>query len=355
MGKIIIREQEFSFEQIKTGNWSAQDPYFAQALYFCKDWLTGKTEFELSTSGSTGTPKTIQVNRNQMEISAKATRDFFGIEKDAKLLCCLNTEMIAGKMMLVRGMEWEAYIYLIKPQSNPLEELNQIFDFAAMVPLQVDTCLQNPDTYLKMQQIINLIIGGAPSSRSLLEKIAEMRLNAYQTYGMTETVSHIALAKIEGAELVYKVLPGVQIGVDQSNRLWVKAPMAKENILQTNDVVELLNSQLFKWIGRADFTINSGGIKLQPEILEPKMADAIFPVFGKVDFFLIGKEDEKLGQKTVLVIEHPKDEKKASDLIIELKKGLERYQVPKEILFNPSFTKTESGKINRIASYKNSL
>jgi o-succinylbenzoate---CoA ligase len=355
MGKIIIQGQEFTFEQIKTGLWSVQEPYFHQALSFCRDWLNGKGEFELSTSGSTGKPKIIQVSREQMEISAKATRDFFGIEKEAKLLCCLNTQMIAGKMMLVRGMEWHAIIYLVQAQSNPLEEMDQLFDFVAMVPLQVDACMANSVSRTRLAKIKNLIVGGAPSSPDLLQKINDLQLNAYQTFGMTETVSHVALAEIKGGELIYTVLPGVKIGVDDEDKLWIEAPMAKEARLQTNDVVEILNPKAFRWMGRADFTINSGGIKLQPEILEPKLAEFIYHIFGDRNFFLFGKPDEKFGQKPVLVIEYPKDEKRALDLLNKLKTVLERYQIPKEILFNPKFTKTASGKINRTATFNHSL
>jgi o-succinylbenzoate---CoA ligase len=355
MGKIIIQDQEFSFEQIKTGDWSVQNPYFIQALSFCKDWLNGINEFELATSGSTGLPKIIKVRRKQMEISAKATFDFFRLKKNPKLFCCLNVEMIAGKMMLVRGMEWDAIIYLVPPQANPLEKIDQEFDFAAMVPLQVDTCIESPASLEKLLKIKNLIIGGAPSSNELIKKTSDLQLNAYQTFGMTETVSHIALAKIEREELIYKVLPGVNIGMEEDNRLWIEAPMAKEKRLQTNDVVEMLSPSQFKWIGRADFTINSGGIKIQPEILESKMAETVHAIFGKQNFFLFGKDDTKFGQKPVLVIEYIKDEKKASNLLHRLKSVLDRYQVPKEILFNPHFTKTESGKINRVLSFKNSL
>jgi o-succinylbenzoate---CoA ligase len=355
MGKIIIQDREYSFEQIRSGNWSEQDPYFKQALSFCRDWLVGKMEFELSTSGSTGKPKMITVSRKQMEISAKATADFFGIEKGPDLLCCLNTQMIAGKMMLVRGMEWDAHIFLVTPQSNPLEGILQSFDFVAMVPLQVANCLENPHSRSILEKTGNLIIGGAPSSPDLLQKITELHLNAYQTYGMTETVSHVALAKIEGQELIYRALPGVIIGVDEENKLWLESPSAKEKRLQTNDIVELLPPYNFKWLGRADFTINSGGIKLQPEILEPKMAESIYSIFGNCNYFLFGKPDEKLGKKPVLIIEFPKDEKRALDLLTRLKIVLDRYQVPKEILFNPLFTKTDSGKIDRITTFNNSL
>src|SRR5690606_30365523 len=134
MGKIIINGQEFSFHQIQEGQWQEQRPYFHAALSFCYEWLNGKQDFELQSSGSTGVPKTIMVSRAQMSSSAKATGDFFGIRPEASLLCCLNTAMIAGKMMLVRAMEWDSRLYLAEPSSNPLLSFpaDQRFDFTTI-------------------------------------------------------------------------------------------------------------------------------------------------------------------------------------------------------------------------------
>ncbi|WP_106568691.1 AMP-binding protein [Cecembia rubra] len=353
MGKIIIEKSIYSFEDIRLGNWSESDPYFHQALSFCQSWLCGKEEFEMSTSGSTGEPKNIQVKRKQMEVSAAGTGDFFGLDKGSKLLCCLNIWMVAGKMMLVRALEWDAEVTVVKPIENPLLETDDNFDFVAMVPMQVAACLDHPITRPRIRQIKNLIIGGAPSSSLLIEKILEQGISAFQTYGMTETVSHIALAKISAGDLIYKVLPGVKIGTDKEKRLWIKAPMAGEKKLQTNDLVELLDEDSFKWQGRADFTINSGGIKLQPELMEPKIIPIIQSLFGHQEFFLFGKPDERLGQKLVLVIQQKeKDVKKEQDLLLALKENFNRYHLPKEILYVDELVKTASGKINRPESYK---
>jgi O-succinylbenzoic acid--CoA ligase len=356
MGKIILQNTSFSFEEIKSNQWTEDDPYLHASLAFCRDWLNGEMIFKLKTSGSTGAPKPITVNRIQMEISAKATKDFFEIRPNSLLLCCLNTEMIAGKMMLVRALEWNADLVLVEPKENPLLELrmDQKFDFAAMVPMQVAASLENPETVNKLKTIKQLIIGGAPISASLLEKIEKENLNAYQTYGMTETVSHVALAKIDGKRLLYTALPNVGIGTDAAGRLWLEAPMAMGNHLQTNDLVELVGSNQFVWLGRADFTINSGGIKIQPEILEPQIAPFIAGIFPNSDFFLFGQEDSKLGQKLVLVIENPKaDQKQAADLLMEIRSNFQKYLVPKTILFVSDFERTPSGKINRLANLKN--
>lgn len=355
MGKIILEHISYTFDQIKNGNWDGNDPYVKESLQFCQNWLQGQDSFDLQTSGSTGIPKTISVNRRQMEISAAATAKFFGIENHPMLLCCLNTAMIAGKMMLVRAMEWNAEMILTKPTENPLEDLwvDTKFDFVAMVPMQVAACLSQDFSLQKLKKIKNLIIGGAPSSISLLENLAKEDIHSFQTYGMTETVSHIALAKIEGSNLVYETLPGVTIGTDQENRLWIEAPMAKEKRLQTNDLVTILAENRFTWIGRADFTINSGGFKIQPEALEPKISPAIEAHFGKSRFFLFGLEDLKLGQKLVLVIESKQaDHQKSKRLLDSISDLVHKYQIPKEVILVREFVETPSGKINKSETIK---
>lgn len=354
MSKILLPTHHFTFEEIQKGQWSEEDPYFKDSLLFCQQWLNGQETFELMTSGSTGTPKKIQVNRLQMEISAKATGSFFGIEQGSMILCCLHTGMIAGKMMLVRGMCWNAEILLVKPQENPLSELEmtETIDFAAMVPMQVKACLEQDLS--KLQKMKTLIIGGAPSSPALVEQIVAAGLNAFQTYGMTETVSHIALAKMVQAPLVYSILPGVEIGTDKEQRLWIKAPMAKEDFLQTNDLVELLNDSQFTWLGRADFTINSGGIKIQPEVLESQIQPILEKLLSGKPFFLSGIPDDKLGEKLVLVLESEDLGMEFSlGVLEELKNTLPKYHIPKAVFYVNPFVRTASGKINRPQTLNN--
>lgn len=358
MEKIILENKDYTFDQIKNGQWNEGDPYLQQAFSFCQQWLNGIEDFELKTSGSTGKPKIIEISRKQMEISAATTKAYFKIPYGSTLLCCLNTDMIAGKMMLVRAMEWNAELLFIKPKENPLEKLwlETRIDFAAMVPLQVQACLSDELTILKLKKISTLIIGGAPSSGSLKEKIVYERINAFQTFGMTETVSHFALAPITKDELVFETLPGVSIGTDEDGRLWVSAAMATKEKLQTNDIVELLNKSQFKWLGRADFTINSGGIKIQPEVLEPQLSPFIINDFGDIPFFIFGKKDEKLGEKLILVLEDSsKEEFKIKSFQRTLKASLENYLVPKDVLFVDVFVRTESGKINRLDTIKTLL
>lgn len=347
MGKIKIGSASYSFEEIRMGSFTGHNAYLEKTLTFCRDWLLGKTSFELQTSGSTGKPKTIIVLRRQMECSAKATRSYFGIQSGAKLLCCLNTSMVAGKMMLVRALEWDAELTIVEPISDPFVELppDDFFDFVAMVPMQVAATLANISNPL--QRIGILIVGGAPSTPELILKLASENLNAFQTYGMTETVSHVALSKITGGEPIYEALPGVKIGTDVEGRLVLEAEMALEGRVQTNDLVELMGENSFKWIGRADFTVNSGGVKLQPEQIEKTLEAFLSKTIGKRAFFLGGKPDPLFGEALILLVEGsalPNDQK----LIEDMKAFLPQFQAPKAIHFIPEFVRTPSGKINRI-------
>ncbi|OOG78265.1 AMP-binding protein [Algoriphagus sp. A40] len=329
-------------------------PAYSQAAFsFCKAWLSGETIFTQQTSGSTGIPKTIELHREQMQASAEATGAFFKTNQSTKLLCCLNPEYIAGKMMLVRAMVWDCPIWLVEPSSDPLKTLDFIPDFVAMVPLQVEQPLGNPASLLKLKSTPHLIIGGAQISERLRKSLVEKGIQAWQTFGMTETVSHFALAKIETGNVHYETLPGVEIGQDERGALWVKSPMSGPDKIRTNDLIELKSHNSFLWLGRADFVVNSGGIKLHPELLEQKAEASIQEVFPGSRFFFYGEKDEKLGQKLVLLIESANGSKEKAKLLQEiLKNRLTKYEFPKEIYFKEAFALTQSGKIDRILNSK---
>jgi len=354
MGKIIIADHQLTFEQIREGKWPFLSSYFEDALMFCREWLIGKENFDLQTSGSTGLPKTISIHRKQMEISANATRDFFNIPDEVDLLGCLNVQMIGGKMMLVRAMEWNSNIYLVEPSTDPLTHFgpDRIFHFAAMVPLQLSACIDKSLSDTKLLNIQNLIIGGAPMNSSLKDKAGKLPINVYQTFGMTETVSHVALAKIKsGEELIYQALPGVNFSVTEDERLIISAPMAKEKSLTTNDVVKLYPNNSFTWLGRADFTINSGGIKVQPEELENLIELHIHKRFPYSRFLIFGEKNENFGQIICLLVEQSAtNDKQAEILLKDLTIQISKYLVPKKVYFLDSFEETSSGKLNRPAT-----
>jgi len=323
-------------------------PEFAQeAFNFCKDWLDGKDRFVQATSGSTGTPKLQEITRQQLVASATATGAFFGINSEFKLLCCLNPAYIAGKMMLVRALVWDCEITLVEPSANPLASQEEPVDLAAMVPLQVETSLSSPSSIEKLKAIGTVLIGGAPLSDSLHTALSKEGIAAWQTFGMTETVSHIALAPIGTGELHYEALPGVEIGVSENQCLWILSAMSGSEKIQTNDVIELRSKNTFVWLGRADFVVNSGGIKLFSEQLERRIAPLLEKTCPGCAYFLYGEKDSRLGEQLVLYVEGTGEENKRLALEAGLKQILGKYEVPKKIFFKEAFAYTPTRKINR--------
>lgn len=323
-------------------------PEFAQVAFaFCRDWLAGQETFTQQTSGSTGSPKLQVLTRAQMEASAAATGAFFGTTSSGHLLCCLNPAFIAGKMMLVRAMVWDCPITLVEPSSNPLLGLEEQFSFFALVPLQLEACLAEEKSRKLLQAIPHVLIGGAALPLKIQQELVQLGIRAWQSFGMTETVSHIALAKIGEGELVYQALPGVVIGVNEQNCLWIQSPMIGPEKIQTNDVIELQSKNSFAWLGRADFIVNSGGIKLFPEQLEKKISAWMSERFPRVPYFFYGEADERLGQRLVLYVEGEQSALNLELLEEELKKFLGKFEIPKQIYLLSSFKYTPSGKINR--------
>ncbi|RZJ72854.1 AMP-binding protein [Flavobacterium sp.] len=305
------------------------DDYEKHCGLFLLDWFDDKPEIEINTSGTTGTPKTILVSKQAMVNSALATGDFFDLQPGNKALHCLPTKYIAGKMMFVRGFILGLDMEFKAPSANPLRNDDTPYDFAALVPLQAENALE------KLDNIKKIIIGGAKINPVLEKKLEQIPSKIYETYGMTETITHIAAKQV--GESAFTVLPGVTISYDDQNCLVIHAPRISEEVIITNDLVELVNENQFVFLGRRDNVINSGGIKLIPEQIEAKLA-------GKIDarFFVSGIPDATLGEKLVLNIEG--DEFAVADAVFS---GLDKYERPKEIRFVPEFSETGSGKIIR--------
>lgn len=296
---------------------------------FLSQWLDENDFIEVQTSGTTGKPKIIKINKQAMVNSAIATGVFFDLKEGDSALCCLPVKYIAGKMMLVRAMVLGWNLEVVEPKSNPLETMSKFYDFVAMVPLQVENSID------KLHQIKKLLIGGASISQELASRIIEEQCEVYESYSMTETVTHIALRRI--GEKYFETLPNVTLALDDRGCLIIDAPFINSEKIITNDLVELISETQFIWKGRVDNVINSGGIKLFPEQIEEK----IKPYINR-RFFVAGIDDILLGQKVVLVIE---GEKFAVEDTVFLELG--KYEKPKEIHFVSKFAETETGKIKR--------
>ena len=301
---------------------------------FLLDWFDSKPYIEMYTSGSTGIPKTITVSKQAMVESALASGDFFELNPGNKALQCLPVKYVAGKMMLVRAMILGLDLDYVAPSSHPLHNNEVDYDFVAMVPLQAQNSIA------ELQKVKKMIVGGASVNKNLEKQLLKLPTEVYETYGMTETITHIAARKL--GEKAFTVLPNVTISYDDRNCLVIHAPRISEEVITTNDIVELLNENQFVFIGRMDNVINSGGIKLIPEQIEEKLS-------GKITerFFIASKPDNELGEKVVLVIEGEKHEFDTT-----LYEELDKYEKPKEIIFIPKFKETPNGKIIRKETLK---
>lgn len=270
-----------------------------------------------------------------MMASAKATNERFGITSSSVLGLPLSVDYIAGKMMCVRALTAECQLYEM-PVSNHLQ-IDREIDLLAVVPSQVDSLLTDDNA---PRLVKNIIVGGAPLDKPRIDALCEKGFNAYLTYGMTETCSHVALSNLLQDDGIFKAMPGISFSTDNRNCLVIKAPVFSFGELVTNDIVELIDNYSFRWIGRFDNVINSGGIKISPEQLETQISRLI-----KMPFYVVGCVDDRWGEVPVLVFEGEKaDECK----VIELIRSVMDHRIcPKRAVAVTSLPRTNNGKILR--------
>lgn len=315
---------------------------------FIKAWINDDDFIETKTSGSTGIPKMIQLNKEKMAASAKMTGTYFDFKSGQKALLCLSPETIGGKMMILRSFLFGLELYVVDINRNPLEKVDFIVNFAAMVPLQIQSIIEkNPE---KLNLINQLLIGGANVSSQLEERLKKFETVAFESFGMTETMSHVAVRKLNQSHFhPFEALPGILFATEQ-NQLIVNAPHLGIEKLNTNDIVDLVDEKHFFWQGRADFVINSGGIKFFPEKIERKINHLI-----DSKYFVSSEQDSLLGEKIILVIEGDENISERQQLVENMKIELDKFENPKKIYFSKQFVLTESGKINRKETLKTVL
>jgi O-succinylbenzoic acid--CoA ligase len=300
---------------------------------FLLDWFDEKDFIEMHTSGSTGIPKIIRVKKQAMVNSAIATGDYFELNPGDKVLNCLPIKYVAGKLMFVRSFILGLDMDFVAPSSKPLQNNETIYDFSAMVPLQAQNSIA------ELKNIKKLIVGGSKINDKLEKKLLKLKsTKSFETYGMTETVSHIAAKKV--GDKIFTVLPNVTLECDARNCLVIEALSVSEEKIVTNDLVHIISPTQFEFLGRIDNIINSGGIKMMPEQIEDKLK-----TFISQRYFVTGKPDANLGEKLVLVIEGEK-----FDVDQSIFNGLDKYEKPKEIIFITKFKETGNGKIIRKAT-----
>jgi O-succinylbenzoic acid--CoA ligase len=328
--------------------------YFRSVISFLEEFRNSD-EIIVQTSGSTGKPKEIILTKSQLTASVSQTKAAFDLIPDDIAVCSLPISYIAGKLMLLRAEILGMRAVIIEPSSNPLQSLSSstksFFEenpgklFYAFVPLQLENISENQDDVKLLSYAKVILSGGTALSISLATKLSDLQLNVYETYGMTETVTHVAIRKIsdEKIPLPFKFLDGIKHGLNQDNCLKLKSLTTNNQWIQTYDIIEYTSQNEFRLLGRLDNVINSGGVKLHPEQIEQKISTLFADKNISNAFFCYGKADAQLGQKLVLFVEGVV----SADLKSLLTNELTKFEIPKEIIYVEQLVRTSSNKINR--------
>jgi len=346
---IKVNDSTYSIEELNGLSFDDSQGDFGNSMIkFCQAWLNGQQEFAIQTSGSTGAPKQIILLRTQMEASARQTIEALHLKPGETALVCLDTKYIAGQMMLVRSLLAGMNMIVVEPDSNPFDKIEgHHIDFVALVPYQLGNIIKH--TPEKLDQVRCAIVGGAAISHSLKGKITKSSCAIYATYGMTETISHIALQRLNGIspQAYFEAFPSIHLRLDHRACLCIKANYLNEEII-TNDLVELIDERKFRWLGRIDNVINSGGIKVIPEKIELIFERILYSFQIKNRFFVSGMPDAELGHKVILIVEGLAFNKEIQEEIVDAASQiLTKYELPKEFIFIYRFNETATGKINR--------
>jgi O-succinylbenzoic acid--CoA ligase len=302
---------------------------------FLTQWLSPEPNIVTYTSGTTGQPKICILSKENMRLSARNTGAFFEVQSKAHALLCLPLSFIAGKMMVVRALVLGWDLHLVPPTKDALTQYDTHYDFVALVPHQL------AHSYRALNKVKTLIVGGGVLPRYLEDKLQDSSVQAYATYGMTETLTHVAARRLNGPERSdrYRAMPGVEFNIDHRGCLVITAPNLLDTPLVTNDLVDLIDQHTFIYSGRIDDVINCGGVKYSPESLERKLRNHL-----NDNFVISSLPHETLGEQIVLV----KDSSGPSDTLInESFAALSPLERPKLILNLEALPQTNSGKYKR--------
>ncbi len=305
---------------------------------FLAEWGNDCNYVVAHTSGSTGAPKEVHLLKDDMLVSAKATNDFFGIGSGSFLVLPLSPGYIAGKMLLVRAIVAGAVVMVEKPSREPLKEYcgTRMIDLVPIVPAQIDGLLSSP----ARSMVSNVIVGGAPMSDEDERKLTASGINAYATYGMTETCSHVALRRV--GERHYVALPGFRFSVDSRHCLIIESESMSFGRLVTNDVVELVDDTRFVWVGRFDNVIITGALKVFPEDVESRLR----PLAQGVEFYVSSRRSSEWGEEVVLVVAD-RDVTAGCSLMEQCRTILKPHERPKVVVTLPELEHTSNGKLKR--------
>lgn len=316
-------------------------PALWDLYFFLEKWFDASPVIIVHTSGSTGTPKELVVRKDRMMQSARLTCEFLNLQAGDTALLCMNLRYIGAMMVVVRSLVAGLNLIVRPASGHPLSDIEEPLRFAAMVPLQVYNTLRVPEEKERLEQTDILIIGGGAVDDSLEAEMSALPTAIYSTYGMTETLSHIALRRLNGdtASKHYYPFPTVELSLSAESTLVIKAPLICGEVLQTNDIACIYPDGSFTIAGRKDNVINSGGIKIQAEEMEKRLRP-----FIPVPFVVTSVPDPRLGQALTLLIAGQVD---ARELESKLQTVLDAYHRPRHIFMTESIPQTENGKTDR--------
>lgn len=341
MDSLTLNGVTYSSKELKVLVSTSSDlseGYLRDFWSFIGEWYNDNDYVVVSTSGSTGKPKQLKVLKQHMVNSARMTCSALGLERGDNALLCLSTGYIAGKMMVVRAIVAGLNLTVIEPCGTPY--IDKDYAFCAMVPMQVYNILTSSERMFSLSQVGKLIIGGGPISADLRQEIEQLTVECYSTYGMTETVSHIALRRLNGLHKQHSYHPfqGVTISLNSNGCLIIDAPSVCSSRLVTNDIAEIEEDGSFRILGRLDNVINTGGVKVIPEEVELKIGGCTTHSYA-----ISSQPDARLGEKVVLVIEG------GMECLFYFDDVLTPYERPRRIVYVDKIPLTPNGKINRVA------
>jgi O-succinylbenzoic acid--CoA ligase len=290
-----------------------------------------------------------------LEASAGLTLKTLQLAQGLNAVLCLDTKYTAGIMMLIRGLIGSLNLYAVNPSSDPFSALPEelVIDFIAVVPVQLGSIGKN-NTIRRFTDRSNILVGGAPLPAELEKRMQSFPGNYFQTFGMAETLSHIALKKLngKGKSNVYETIGDITVSISTDGCLTVNAPHLSENKIITRDIVDLIDDRHFIWKGRADNMINSGGIKIQIEELESEIEKILDKAEIQINFFITSVPDGILGERIIMLIEDPGDLYPGEVVAKILKEKLKKYHLPRDIYRFRGFRYTGNGKLDRLTTKK---
>jgi len=342
-GQLYVENVEMPLSIRRDNIWF--DPEKKPETFF-GEWFSASPFITSQTSGSTGRPKSIHIRKQHMIESARTTTSFLNLHPGDKALLCMPEKYIAGKMMFIRTLIAGLDLIIQSPSTHPLAAIKEPLDFVAMTPMQVYNSLQIPEEKKRLKEIRNLLIGGSPITKDLEKAVYSFPHAVYSTYGMTETVSHIALRRLNGPETseYYIPFPSVKLSLSPDNTLIINAPLIADSILITNDIAELHPDGRFRILGRKDNIINSGGIKIQIEQLENILRTII-----SSNFAVTSVNNPELGEVVVLLIEKQNESLCIDTIKDQINLIVPKYHCPKYVFATGKIPLTGSDKTDRSA------